>query len=139
MNKDIVEENSYVVGNNGTITLQPGIIDILKERMENNGFQNNHIVYLFINKDSKGIKFYNLDKSNDQMKFITKRKLVFEANWNFLINYPNKSMLFRSDIGDIRIDTYLVSEKEYFRILDIIKKEENLDNFISFKIKKRKM
>lgn len=133
----MTEENSYVVNNDGTITLQPGFLDLIKENTISKQMHNNSIVYLFISKDIPGIKFYNLNNS-DNLEFITKRKLVFEAKWSYLINYPNKSMIFRSDIGDIKVHTYLISKKELFRILAIINKENDYDKIISFKIRTKK-
>ena len=133
----MVEENSYVVDNNGSLLMNPPILDMIRNNQDSRLIQNNHIVYLFVNKDIPGIKFYNLSKSNN--KFVTRRKLVFETEWSFLINFPNKTMIFKSDIGDIKIDTYLVSKKELFRILNIIKREENYDKIITFKIKNKKI
>ena len=134
----MIEESSYIIDNDGTISLQPDFLDMIKERIVSHKPQNNHVIYLFISKEIPGIKFYNIKDSKNELEFITKRKLVFEAEWNYLINFPNKSMIFRSDIGDIRIDTYLVSEKELFRILNLIKKEDNYDSLIGFKVKIKK-
>ena len=135
----MVEENSYVVDNDGTISLKPSFLDMIKENIETNNIHNTHIVYLFFNKDTSGIKFYNLNNDNSNKEFMTKKKLVFETEWSILINYPNKSMAFKSDIGSIKIDTYLVNKEEYFRIMNIIKNEEDIDKLISFKINIKKI
>ena len=132
----MIEEENFIPNSDGTISLNPTLIDLIKERLDSNEINNNHIVYLFINKNVTGIKFYNLSNKNN-LNFTTKRKLVFEAEWNYLMNYPNKTMIFRSDIGDIKIDTYIVSKKELFRIMNIIKKENNYDKLINFKINKK--
>ena len=58
---------------------------------------------------------------------------------NYLINYPFKPIIFKSDIGNIRINTFFVNKKELFEILKLIKNKENSDNIIKIivKIKKR--
>ena len=131
-------KSSYVIDNDGTIALKPNLLDLIKDSINSNQVNNNHIVYIFINKDLPGIKFYNLNNdANNALEFITKRKLVYEVEWDYLHNNPSKTMIFRSSLGDIKIDTFLVNKKEFFRILNILKKENDYDKLIFFKIRKK--
>lgn len=138
MNNNI-EENDYVIDNDGGLLVNPNFLDYFKELSIDKKINNNHLVYLFINKDIPGIKFYNLANplQNDKtLKFITKKNLISEANWDFLVNHPNNSMLFRSDIGNIRIDTFIISKENMFKILNKIKKSKT--DVINIFIKNKK-
>ena len=134
----MIDEENFIPNSDGTISLSPNFLDYIKDTIDFKVINNNHIVYLFVNKDVTGIKFYNLNEDNN-LKFITKRKLVFEAEWDYLINVPNKTMSFKNEIGNIKIDTYMVSKKELFRIMNIIKEENNYDKLINFKINVKKI
>ena len=136
----MIEESDYIVDNHGGLLVNRGILDFFKEKAIEKKLNNNHLVYLFINKEIPGIKFYNLslDYCNGKyMKFATKKNLITEATWDFLINYPNQSMLFRSDFGNIRIDTYIIKKEQMFKILDDIKKSNT--EIINISIKKPKI
>ena len=132
-------KSSYVINNDGSITIKPNLLDLIKDNINSNLVHNNHIVYIFIDKNIPGIKFYNLiNKTNNTLEFATKRKLVFEAEWDYLHNNPGKTMFLRSSLGNIKIDTYFVSKKEFFRILNFLKKEDDYDKLIFFKLKIKK-
>lgn len=139
----MVEENSYVVDNDGTLIMKPSVLELVNDKINSDANHNNHIVYIFINKDVPGIKFYNLNLDTDTNKkyieFITKRNFIFETKWNYLINYPNESMIFKSENGNIKVDTYIVNKNVFFGILKNIKKNENNGSLIEIRIKNKKI
>ncbi len=139
----MVEENSYVVDNDGTLIIKPGVLELITGKINFDTIRNNHIVYIFINKNVPGIKFYNLNLDNDTNKryieFLTKRNFIFIAEWEYLINYPNEPMFFKSENGSIKVDTYIVNKNIFFGILKKIKMCENNDDLIKIRIKNKKI
>ncbi len=139
MKDDFVEKSDYVIDTQGGLLISPNVLDYFKNKYKEKKYHNNHLIYIFINKEVPGIKFYNLSSDYDKKKyfeFITKKNLITEANWDFLINYPNHTMIFKSDVGNIKIDTFILDKEKMFKILDNIKKN---DEIIYIKIKKPKL
>ena len=122
------EKYDYVIDNNGLLAND----DVFKLE------KGSHIerkIFLFVDTNFIGLSFPDLTSislMNEYHpgceKFITKKDLIIECNWDSTINYPNRTIRINMTDGIVIARTIMISQNKMDEIRKKIKNTKNDEN-----------
>ncbi len=122
------EEYKYVIDNNGLLAGDDAFTIDKDKHFERK-------IYLFYDTKVKGLTFPDLTSFSllneyipKEEKFLTRKDLISEVDWDDTINYPNQTIKLEMVDGMVIARTIMISQKQMKEIVDLIKKASNDEN-----------